>query len=55
MRVINILKCLEMAFFLTIFQWEKIRINSKGGELTLKTPLQLTLEPTIFQLLRNIY
>lgn len=39
MRVINILKCLEMTFFLKIFHRMEIRINSRGGELTLKDPL----------------
>lgn len=48
MRVINMLKCLEMAFFLKIFHRMKISINSRGGELTLKAPLQLTLKPPFF-------
>lgn len=50
MRIINILKCLEMAFFLKIFQRVKIRINSRGGELTIKDLLQLTLKLPFFSI-----
>lgn len=48
MRVINILKSLEMTFFLKIIHKVKIRINSRGGGLNLKAPLQLTLKPLFF-------
>lgn len=50
MRVINTLKCLEMVCFLKTFQRVKTRINSRGGELTLKAPLELTLKPPFFSI-----